>query len=289
MGLPREDTDSCESSRGREEMKKPVMSSLRKSKTVPLKTVPLGNQEKEKCSITESSSVKISPSIPVLSTDTGQSVDSTEGSMNEHLYPWKQRRDRINFTMFQLYEMERAFKENHYPDIFTRELLALRLNICESRIQVWFQNRRAKERRREKATGCKSPLQSSESTLVSRRDSCHSTRIYSDPLCSHDLLSHAATPILNHPFSVCGRISNPTVFPWHKSRPISPLELALLSVHISQREHAYSVLSPSVQHFGSLSTIKAVDKALTNLKLLQQKAQQYSNSSSSLASTNASN
>ena len=58
----------------------------------------------------------------------------------------KARRERTTFSSQQITVLEEMYQKTGYPDIFAREEVALRINLPESKVVIWFKNRRAKDR-----------------------------------------------------------------------------------------------------------------------------------------------
>ncbi|KAG7229852.1 hypothetical protein INR49_012402 [Caranx melampygus] len=132
-------------------------------------------------------------------------VRDAKGSIREIILPKgldldRPKRTRTSFTAEQLYRLEMEFQRCQYVVGRERTELARQLNLSETQVKVWFQNRRTKQK---KDQGKDSELRSVVSeTAATCREAADASGF---PMPS--LLSGVATRISSNPLSMAGSLA----------------------------------------------------------------------------------
>ena len=128
----------------------------------------------------------------------------------------KPRRARTAFTYEQLVALENKFKSTRYLSVCERLNLALSLNLTETQIKIWFQNRRTKWKKQNPGLDVNSPTVPSNGSLSS----------FTSPFMPSMLYGHGVHPYLPQQslFSAYGLIK--TRSPYSGQLPVFPQTFA---------------------------------------------------------------
>ncbi|ELQ75341.1 putative Homeodomain-like, Homeodomain-related, Homeobox protein, partial [Trachipleistophora hominis] len=73
-------------------------------------------------------------------------IDSTHEVLRSYNKPQTSKRRRTKLTEEQLNILEESYRINHHPSSEIKEAVAAKIGIPIKNVQIWFQNRRAKDK-----------------------------------------------------------------------------------------------------------------------------------------------
>ncbi|XP_061888031.1 homeobox protein pnx [Entelurus aequoreus] len=103
------------------------------------------------------------------------------------------RRVRTAYTLEQLHALELSFRRCHYLSVLERHAVASALQLSETQVKIWFQNRRTKWRKERLQGG-----EEENATWAWQAPTCSSHAFA--PFCCTQLRLFAPPPLAQNPF-----------------------------------------------------------------------------------------
>ncbi|XP_037655831.1 arginine-fifty homeobox-like [Choloepus didactylus] len=110
---------------------------------------------------------------------------------------WRKHHDRTSFSHKQHKELESLFSQTMFPDKNTQKELALKLNIEESRVKIWFRNRRSKLRKQQQQQ--QRSLEKPSQILPAKENVPISSRASANPYSFFPVVSHSYSFLPHQP------------------------------------------------------------------------------------------
>lgn len=119
------------------------------------------------------------------------------------------RLPRVPFSTHQLQALECAFQSMSYLSAEEAIRLANRLDLTDTRVKIWFQNRRARTRREQRElemattsdgvlTSPPRPLSTEDCSFSSTTDRAYGSPSKTPPMTSSDLMYYSIRPVKLH-------------------------------------------------------------------------------------------
>jgi hypothetical protein len=156
--------------------------------------------------------------------------------------PMRQRRQRTNFNDETIEALDVYFAKNPYPDINERESIAKELHTSEDRIQVWFQNKRARYRKK---------MVKNEKLDTSKNDSmCAKTAVKKTSTSKKTTVAIKSNESVQSPKSDCSVSfqESPSIYNY-RSNDSSLNDSGYASFNQSYVSNIYDSNRPSLQNF----------------------------------------